>query len=156
MSLTVSWASGGKSGDGQGSVTQVLFNAAIPTAGGAAMGLQGTIQGVTQTLNGVTSFVVGVANVQQGAALTALALQQLSLPSPNVPVVPGSGTTYWNVQCDPYTGVCTIYTSSTADPVPQPCAGANSGVNQVVLGRQALVAGTTDVSTLLFDTPDMW
>lgn len=87
-----------------------------------------------------------IAGVSGGAVMLA---QGLTLPTPAYPQVPATGSTFLSLQADPYTGICTIYTSTTADPAPQPNAGTNSGTNQVVLARQTIpsTAGTVPYFT---------
>ncbi len=152
MSITKSWMSGGKSGDGLAATSQVCFNAWISDTPAANLLLQGTVQGVIQ--NGQP--VLSRAGFSYGQPYTVLAPQTLSIASPAMPAVPGSGTTFWNVQVDPYTGACTIYTSSSADPALQPCAAPNAAVNQIKLMGQALATGTTNPSLVLVSLPDNW
>lgn len=152
MALTVSWCAGGRSGDGLAAVSLLVVNFQVSDTPAANLLLKGLVQGVLQG----GQFVTSQAGFVPGQAYTVLPAQQLSIPSPAMPAVPGSGTTYWNVQADPYTGTCTIYTSSTADPAPQACASPNATVSQIIIGRQALATGTTNPSLVLFDTPDFW
>ncbi len=152
MALTKSWASGGRTGDGLAAVTQVAFSVWISDTPAANLLLQGQIQGVLQS----GQFLVGLASFVQQTPFTVLAAQTLSLPSPAMPAVPGSGNTFWNVQCDPNTGVCTIYTSSSAYPAAQACAAPNASQNQVILLQQKLPTGTLNPSLVEVDLTDMW
>jgi hypothetical protein len=63
--------------------------------------------------------------------------------TPALPAVPGGGTTYWNLQIDPFTGVATIYTSSTVNPAAQPCAGANSATLQLIVFASTIPSTAT-------------
>jgi hypothetical protein len=69
-----------------------------------------------------------------------------------MPAIPGSGTTYWNIQVDVTTGAATVQQSGTADPAP-------INGNNVVVFRQQLVAGAgaPDLDPGGQDTtPDTW
>lgn len=96
----------------------------LPDALGGNLAIQGVVQGVT-------------------AAGQAMPAQNLTLAAPAQPAVPGAGAVYWNLQADPFTGACTIYTSTAADPAPQPCAAPNAGQNQTILARQTLPSTAT-------------
>ena len=69
------------------------------------------------------------------------------------PAIPGSGSTFWNIQVDAVTGAATVQSSSSGDPAA--LMSSDGATPQVVIFRQTLVptSGTaldTDTST----TPD--
>jgi hypothetical protein len=156
MPFTKSWATGGKTGDGQAATSLVFAQFNLPDGTSGNLGVQGIVQGYLQTTGATSQFITGLSQVTTGAGYQVLPQQTLSILAPALPAVPGSGNTFWNVQVDPFTGVCTIFTSSTADPAPQPCAGGNSTINQIVIARQTLPSGTTNYSQVLLNTVDTW
>jgi hypothetical protein len=131
MSITTSIASGGFLSNANKPLMQPFVELVINLPDLYAAGnltIFGNVRGVAPLNDSLDSgHLLAVANV---AAVIAL------------PAVPGSGSTYWNVQIDPYTGTASIYTSSAADPVAQPCAGANSSQNQLIVARQTLPTGS--------------
>lgn len=156
MPFTKSWASGGITGDKLAAVSQIVANFLLPDGTSGNLTVQGQVQGVLQNNGGALSFITGMSQYIAVATYTTLAAQTLSPSTLALPAVPGSGTTFWNVQVDPYTGVCTIYTSASAFPAAQPCAAGNAGVNQIIIAQQALPSTTTNYSQTLLQTPDMW
>jgi hypothetical protein len=102
----------------------------LPDAFPGNLLLQGIVQGVD-------------AAGTQGKPDTQLAVVTVTPNSLALPAVPGSGNTFWNVQVDPFTGTATIFTSSTADPAPQPCAAPNAANVQMIVARQTLPTGST-------------
>ncbi|GAC1373740.1 MAG: hypothetical protein NVSMB4_00640 [Acidimicrobiales bacterium] len=92
--------------------------------------------GSSVTVGGMVALIGGANVLVTGSPLTA-------------PAVPGSGSTFWNIQIDGTTGAATVQQSPSADP---PAINANN----IVIFRQTLTfavssaALTADTST----TPD--
>jgi hypothetical protein len=67
-----------------------------------------------------------------------------------MPVAPGSGSTFWNIQVDTGSGATTVQTSAASDPSP-------GSATSLVVFRQRLDAGVTDPALASTDsTPDTW
>lgn len=86
-----------------------------------------------------------------GGSVTAVNLPLATITgSPlTMPVAPGSGSIFWNIQVDQISGAATVQQSTTADPAP-----VNG--NTLVIFRQTLVPGSIDPATTLSSTPDTW
>ena len=66
-----------------------------------------------------------------------------------MPAAPASGSVFWNVQVDMVTGLATVQSSVSADPVPL------SLTARIVL-RQTLTPASTSAALTPESTPDTW
>jgi len=103
---------------GDGFTTPMLRVSVELPDSGSVLGIQGTVQ------------LAGQPTVNVSGSPLA------------IPPVPGSGSTFWNVQVDANTGVATIQTSSIADPAP-------ITPTSLIVFRQRLDVGATTVNDLI-------
>ena len=104
--------------------------------------------------------IVQLADVGSSVIVSGTVQQIGGLPvaitgSPvTAPAVPGSGSTFWNIQVDAINGSATVQTSASADPAP--LLSTDGATPRVVIFRQTLTFAvssaveTADTST----TPD--
>lgn len=83
--------------------------------------------------------VSGAVQPAGAGALVPITGSPLTAPS-----VPGSGSTYWNIQVDAITGAASVQQSNSADPA---ALLSSDGVTpQAVIFRQTLAAGSSSSS----------
>ena len=109
---------GNRSGDG---VSDAMMDTVIQLPdSGSSVAVVGGVAAIGHSAVGIT-----------GSPLTA-------------PAVPGSGSTYWNIQVDAITGAATVQTSSTGDPAV--LLSSDSLTPQIVIFRQTLTSGSSSSS----------
>lgn len=86
-----------------------------------------------------SSVVVGGYVQPIGKAQVAITGSPLTAPA-----VPGSGSTFWNIQVDAGTGAASVQTSTTVDP--PPILSADGVTPQVVVFRQTLTFGVSSAA----------
>jgi len=70
-----------------------------------------------------------------------------------LPLIPGAGSTFWNIQIDAITGAASVQTSAVADP--PPLLSSDGATPQIVIFRQTLVAAeSADYAIDPSATPD--
>lgn len=103
-----------------------------------------SIDSVVQLPDAGSSVIVNGTVQQVGVAPVAITGSPVTAPA-----VPGSGSTFWNIQVDAITGAATVVTSSVSDPA---AALSSDGVTpKVVIFRQTLTFAVSS-ATLTADT----